>query len=101
MASIDKYSELLEIYDDEEAISRFQPEDFRQEVVVDAKTGKLLWTFPHVYKGRMIALMTASCKAELMSSEVRARTMRSVSNFKESRVVVAIPTATARVSSPQ
>jgi outer membrane protein assembly factor BamB len=24
---------------------------------VDAKTGKLLWKFPHVYKGRMIALM--------------------------------------------
>jgi outer membrane protein assembly factor BamB len=24
---------------------------------VDAKTGKLLWTFPHVYKGRMIAPM--------------------------------------------
>ena len=24
---------------------------------VDAQTGKLLWTFPHVYKGRMIALM--------------------------------------------
>ncbi len=24
---------------------------------VDARTGKLLWTFPHVYKGRMIALM--------------------------------------------
>jgi hypothetical protein len=38
-STTDKYSELLEIYDDEDAISRFQPEDFQKEVVVDQKTG--------------------------------------------------------------
>jgi len=36
-----KYSELLDIYDDEDAISRFQAQDFQEEVIVDAKTGNV------------------------------------------------------------
>ncbi len=32
---------------------------------VDVKTGKLLWTFPHVYKGRMIATMPTCIEGAL------------------------------------
>ena len=65
MTSSDKYEELLNIYDDEEAISKFQPEDFRQEVVVDAKTGKVRQAGTINPTGEFIDRITKRCERDL------------------------------------
>ena len=39
MKSFDRYEELLDIYDDEEAIDAFEIEDFQEEIIIDPRTG--------------------------------------------------------------
>jgi hypothetical protein len=65
MASIDKYSELLEIYDDDEAISKFEPEDFQREIVVDSKTGQARQAGATQPSGEFINRLKKRCESDL------------------------------------
>ena len=65
MSSTEKYEELLDIYDDEEAIAKFQPQDFKHEVVVDAKTGKVRQAGTVSPSGEFIDRITRRCENDL------------------------------------
>ena len=65
MNNIDKYSELLAISDDEEAISKFQPHDYQHEIVVDAKTGKARQAGTTQPSGEFINRLRRRCESDL------------------------------------